>query len=670
MTAAASIGLAVATALIAAVALRRPSLVATLLAAYLVLVADVVLVVLALSPFRAVTAGGLAATQAVLFAAALGGWWLRGRPRPPLGAARDAWRALAADRVALLFLVVVAIVLAYELVLALTVPPNNFDSLNYHLARVAAWVQHRGIYWVPNAPADRINEFQPLAEQELLFLFAATGRAALFALPQYVAELAILVAVYGTARRLGFDVRAAAGATCLLATLSLVALEATTAQNDLVAASFVVVAACLILGPGRLEPALGGAALAFGAGAKLTTLFVWPVLLCLLLLRGRRALAATAAGGIVGFVLVGMWGYVLNLAHTGHLLGYGADRTDWTTSPSWPGSLQTALHVLYRTLDLSALSNRLIFGLAAAGVVAGAALATARRREGAPSAAAHGLLVALPFLAPLLVLESADLLAWASGQAGIPVHVGGWAGGLNRLVIEDSSAFGPVGAAVLLAAPVLTVAAYRRLGLDRRHLVLAAALPTFLVLLALGAVWNPWLTRFLLVPAVLTAPLFALFFRDRAAAAALAAVATLTLAITLGHDRTKPFESPYGPPWELSWSEALKPQGGGAYFGVLPAYDRLVPHSACVGAVLGPDEPTFLLYGPRLAHRVVFLPVEHALLEARHEHLFYVVVSTGVNGWASRVFARAGWRVEPLGHYWRLAVSRAPGARTGACAFD
>ena len=40
---------------------------------------------------------------------------------------------------------------------------------------------------MPNAPADRINEFQPLAEQELLFLFAATGRAALFALPQYVA---------------------------------------------------------------------------------------------------------------------------------------------------------------------------------------------------------------------------------------------------------------------------------------------------------------------------------------------------------------------------------------------------------------------------------------------------------------------------------------------------
>ena len=80
-------------------------------------------------------------------------------------------------------------------------PPNNYDSLTYHLARVAAWVQHGGYFWVPNAPTDRINEFQPLAEQQIFFLFAATGSTALYALPQYAAELAILVAVYGTARR-------------------------------------------------------------------------------------------------------------------------------------------------------------------------------------------------------------------------------------------------------------------------------------------------------------------------------------------------------------------------------------------------------------------------------------------------------------------------------------
>ena len=79
-----------------------------------------------------------------------------------------------ADPVTVLFLVAVAVVLAYELVLALTMPPNNWDSLTYHLARVVSWLQHGGIYWIPNAPTDRMNEFQPVAEQQILYLFAAT----------------------------------------------------------------------------------------------------------------------------------------------------------------------------------------------------------------------------------------------------------------------------------------------------------------------------------------------------------------------------------------------------------------------------------------------------------------------------------------------------------------
>ena len=248
------IGLAVATALLAAASLRLESLVSTLLAAYLALAADLVLVVVALSPFRGVTRGGVGIAQAVLFAGALAAWWLRGRPAVPLGTVRPAVRAVVGEPVAAVFLAVTAVVLAYELVVALTAQPNNWDSLTYHLARVGAWVQHDGVYWIPNAPSDRLNEFQPLAEQELLYLFTATGSGALFALPQFAAELAILVAVYGASRRLGFDVRAAAGAAFLLATFSLVALQSTTAQNDLVAASFPVIAACLLLGDRRAGP--------------------------------------------------------------------------------------------------------------------------------------------------------------------------------------------------------------------------------------------------------------------------------------------------------------------------------------------------------------------------------------------------------------------------------
>ena len=35
--------------------------------------------------------------------------------------------------------------LGYELLVALTAAPNNYDSLTYHLSRAADWKQHGGI---------------------------------------------------------------------------------------------------------------------------------------------------------------------------------------------------------------------------------------------------------------------------------------------------------------------------------------------------------------------------------------------------------------------------------------------------------------------------------------------------------------------------------------------
>ena len=321
--------------------------------AYLAFVANLGLVTLVLSPFREVTRGGLAVAESVLLAAALATWLRRGRPRLPLAAARSALAAIVFSPLTLLFLAVVVSLLGYELALALTVPPNNWDSLTYHLAKVAAWAHHGGVYWIPNAPTDRLNEFQPFAEQQILFLFVATHSDLLYALPQFLAELAILVAVYGASRRLGFEARAAACSAFLLATFTLVALEATTAQTDLVAASFPAVAAYLLLGSGGLEPALAGAAAGIGLGAKLTTVLVWPVLVWLALARGRRTLVVAAAGAVAGFAAIGCWSFVLNDVHTGHLLGHGGGRVEHTASPSYPGSLVTGLSILYVTMDLS-----------------------------------------------------------------------------------------------------------------------------------------------------------------------------------------------------------------------------------------------------------------------------------------------------------------------------
>ncbi len=659
-----------ATALLLAASVRLTSLVSTFLAAYLAFVGGVALVVLVLSPFHRVTRGGLAVAETILFAAALAVWYLRGRPRPQLGSARSALRRVVDDPIVAAFLTLVVIVLGYELVLALAVPPNNWDSLTYHLSRVAAWLQHGGVYWVPNAPDDRINEFQPLAEQEILYLFVATGGGRLFALAQYLGEIAILIAVYGTSRRLGFDVRASACASFVVASFSLVALEATTAQNDLVAASFPAVAVCLILGGSRAELTLAGAALGLGAGAKLTTVLVWPVLAWLVSMRGRGAAILVAAGGIAAFLLVGMWGFVLNTVHTGHVLGHGGGRKEWTTSPSFPGSLRTGLHVVYRALDPSVLSDRLVYALAGIGLLVAIAVAARARRSGARgwsllTAGAAGI----PLVAPLLVIAGGATLAFLTTRAHIPVHdyaFGANEAGLNHMANEDDAAFGPVGSIALLSVPVLTVGMYRAGRADTRQLALAAALPCFLILLSLQSVYNPWLTRFLVVPMVLTAPLFAWFFGDRAITAAILVIASVTVGLTLARDLRKPLTNRSGPPWELTWNQALMLQNGNLH-GVLDAYRRLVPAKACVGALLQPNEPSYLLYGPKLAHHVVYLPVDDALPAVLANGLYYVVISRVLGRPAATVFTDAGWRLNELGRYWLLVVAPGPGARTGAC---
>ncbi|MBV8396957.1 MAG: DUF2029 domain-containing protein [Actinobacteria bacterium] len=637
--------LTIAVAAFAATSLRF-DFVATLVAGYVALVANVGVVTWVLSPFDAVTRLGLLVAELVLLVAATAVWHARGRPRPRLPSLRP-----FGDPLTLVFLAGLAVILGYELMLALEVPPNNWDSLAYHLTRAAEWKQRHGIHWIPNAPSGRDNEFQPLAEQQILYLFVAAGSGALFALPQFVAELAILVAVYGASRRLGFERAAAARGVAVLATFSAVALQSTTAQNDLVAAAFPACAACLLLGG---EGLVAGIALGMAVGAKLTTVLAWPVLAALALLAGRRVATRAAIGTTVGFVAVGLWSFVLNLMHTGHVLGHGQGRVEESVSPSLVTDVHTFLRIVYRFLDVGLLSDPQIWGLAAAGAVVAVAMLARRRFPDA----------AVPLETPLAILGIAPALAWIATEIHLPVHDPIYGFDINRGANEDFSALGAIGALGVFGAPFL---ARDR---DRRARVLALSFPTYLLLLGLYAKYNIWLTRFMLVPVVLAAPLNALLVRRRLVALAVLVVAGWTGFYALEYDASKPlFGGAVGRPWQLDQAGALaespaEPTGRIAAAG-LRAYDRAVPANACVGAVLDPDEWAYLLWGQHLSRRVVFLPSLKALATAYADNLRYVVVSTGINKPVAKQFTQPNWTVRPLGAYWQLAVARH--VRPGGC---
>jgi hypothetical protein len=640
--------------------MRVSSLVSALVVAYLAFVCNEVVATIVLSPFRAVTAHGLLLVEALLLAAAVSVWWLRGRPGWPLARARTAAREVARSPLTIAFLGVAAAILGYEFLLVVSVPPNNYDSLTYHLVRVAAWKQHGGLFWIPFAPNSRMNEFQPLAEQQILFLFAAFGKPWLFALPQYLAEWAALVAVYGASRRLGFDARVAACTAALLATFALLELESVTAQNDLVAASFPVVAVYLLLGSARSELLLAGAAAGIGVGAKLTTVLVWPTLALLMLARGRRAAGIAVVGACTGFVVTGAWGYVLNVVHSGRFLGRGFGGNT-NSSISLSGAPTTSLHVVYRLFDLSGFSFELIDGLAAVGIVASVTFGLhGYYRGGLGRAGLQAAAVGVPLLTPLAIVGAGPAFLFLSRQVGVHIH-DSFENGVNRRANEDYSGFGPVGWLTLLGLPLMSVVLYSVRRLDRRHVVLALTLPIFVLLLGALSTYNPFLMRFLLVPVVLTAPLFGIVLRNRRAASALLVVGAVAALVTFRYDRTKPFNAH---PWRFTQINALGYISDSAVAPADAAYERLVPPDACVGAILGSDEPSYVLWGHDLRRRVYFLPSIGSLVEAYRHSLSYVVISVASNAASADQFTQAGWKVEDLGTYWLLASAPQKAAST------
>jgi hypothetical protein len=103
------------------------------------------------------------------------------------------------------------------------------------------------------------------------------------------------------------------------------------------------------------------------------------------------------------------------------------------------------------------------------------------------------------------------------------------------------------------------------------------------------------------------------------------------------------------------------------YARALTDYRRLVPAHACVGALLGSFDPSYLLFEPRLDHRVVYLPArgDDPVSSALRRGLFYVVVNPSQEPGAVEKFAQAGWKVQSLGGYWALASDAHGGG--GSC---
>jgi dolichyl-phosphate-mannose-protein mannosyltransferase len=211
-----------------------------------------------LSAFHAITRPVLLAFW-MLAGGGLAAWFWLGRPRvTPAGTAPGAWAVFReADLLSKATAVVTYVWLTVTGVSAFLAPPSNWDSMTYHLARVAHWYQDRSIAFFATDMASQ-NQMPPFAEWCMLHILVLTGNDALCNFVQWLSYAGCIWLGSLLAEELGVNARGTVFAGFFVATMPLTVLESTSTQTDLVMTFWL---ACAIYGCIRLWRELTNAAL-------------------------------------------------------------------------------------------------------------------------------------------------------------------------------------------------------------------------------------------------------------------------------------------------------------------------------------------------------------------------------------------------------------------------
>jgi hypothetical protein len=237
-------------------------------------------------------------------AGGIGLWAFRGRR---LDSAPPA-RMMPMPRVAL---GTIGTILAVTGAIALLAPPNNWDSMTYHMPRVAHWSQAGSVAHYPTHILRQLW-LGPGAEFVIAHLYVLTGGDRLANLVQWLAFAACIVGSAIVAGELGGGPRSRAVAAVACATLPMAIAQASSTQNDLVASFWMLSLGYWVL-RFRVAPGVGTATLVgISAGlGGLTKLPVWflavPWLLAFVVIvrpLGRRsAMCCIMAAGLSAAIL-------------------------------------------------------------------------------------------------------------------------------------------------------------------------------------------------------------------------------------------------------------------------------------------------------------------------------------------------------------------------------
>lgn len=135
----------------------------------------------------------------------------------------------------------ICLFLVVLLIGGLRFPPNNYDSMTYHLARVEHWVTNQNINFYPTHITRQLY-MQPLAEVLILQFRVLQNSERVDFIVQWFALIACLAGGWYLASTTNVN-RAAPLTLLLVVTVPMAILQANSTQNDLLAASWMMAAA-------------------------------------------------------------------------------------------------------------------------------------------------------------------------------------------------------------------------------------------------------------------------------------------------------------------------------------------------------------------------------------------------------------------------------------------
>lgn len=488
---------------------------AYLIGLYVLSYADVVIILECAGLLSAIEPSVVLALQFLLTALSVLAWLRAGKPSllgpfsglkmTRLGFAdilTEARKSPLSTSLVVLLACSVGYVYARHAQLILVVPPDNWDSLTYHLSRVGYWLQYKSLQPWPT-PNLRQTSWPMNAELGLLWTILWWGTDQLAGFVQWITVPIIMLGIYGLVRLLGYSRWQGAVTALLWATVTQVLVQSSTTQNDLVATSFWVAAFYFFLTGvrenKRVHFCLSGIAFGLAVGAKSTSLIALPGLgfavTTVFFLRRKHAqfqikVLRWAIACLLGFLFLGSYVYIQNSLDFGSPLGPFSFQKDYivldreTAMAAYAHRLRDNLaRYTYQLVDFSTLP----FGLASK-------INPLKAAVFAPIFDRLGIAIQNPETTDATTHFSLDYINGVGG---------------------DTSWYGPLSAVLMVAVVYQGFQAIRR-G-DSGRLALAVAPLGFLAFQSATMLWMPFSGRFYNIPVAVSFPLIAGFLQPRPA---------------------------------------------------------------------------------------------------------------------------------------------------------